>query len=257
MTFIGFLGSAILNFFANLGGICTMLLGVLRSIPSQFRHIRLISDQMLQMGVNSLPLIILTSIFTGAVSAWQAAYQMEGYVPLRYLGTGVSKAVFIELAPVLTALVVAGRVGASIAAELGTMRVTEQIDAMETLAIDPVGYLVTPRIISGLIMLPVLVVFADIIAILGATLVAVFLLNMEPETFFNGMKMLFRISDVLSGLVKALAFGLLISMLGCFHGFRASGGAQGVGLATTKAVVSSSVLILISDYVIATLLFQV
>ena len=234
-----------------------MLLGVLRSLPAQFRHIRLLSDQMLFMGVNSLPLITLTSIFIGAVSAWQAAYQMEGYVPLMYLGTGVSKAVFIELAPVLTALVVAGRVGASIAAELGTMRVTEQIDAMETLAIDPVSYLVTPRIISGMIMLPVLVVYADVIAILGASAVAVFLLDMEPETFYNGMKMFFKISDVLSGLVKAVAFGLLISILGCFHGFRAEGGAQGVGFATTRAVVTSSVLIFVSDYIIATLLFQV
>jgi len=246
-----------IRFFADLGGICLMLLGVIRSLPAQLKHLRLLSDQMLFMGVHSLPLITLTSIFTGAVSAWQAAYQMEGYVPLMYLGTGVSKAVFIELAPVLTALVVAGRVGASIAAELGTMRVTEQIDAMETLAIDPVGYLVTPRMLSGMIMLPVLVVYADIIAILGATVVAVFLLDMEPETFYNGMKMFFKIGDVLSGLVKAVAFGLLISMLGCFHGFKASGGAQGVGFATTRAVVTSSVLILVSDYLIATLLFRV
>lgn len=254
---IRFLGRSLIAFLVNLGGICTMLLGVLRSVPSQIKHARLVSDQMLFMGVNSLPLIVLTSVFTGAVSAWQAAYQMEGYVPLRYLGTGVSKAVFIELAPVLTALVVAGRVGASIAAELGTMRVTEQIDAMETLGIDPVGYLVSPRVISGMIMLPVLVIFADVIAILGAMGVAVFLLSMEPETFYNGMKMFFRISDVLSGLVKALAFGLIISTMGCFYGFRASGGAQGVGFATTRAVVTSSVLILVSDYAIATLLFEV
>ncbi len=257
MRFIRYLGSTIITFLADLGGICTMLLGVLRSLPSQLKHARLVSDQMLFMGVNSLPLIILTSVFTGAVSAWQAAYQMEGYVPLRYLGTGVSKAVFIELAPVLTALVVAGRVGASIAAELGTMRVTEQIDAMETIGIDPIGYLVTPRVISGMIMLPILVVFADIIAILGAMSVAVFLLSIEPETFYNGMKMFFRISDVFSGLVKAFTFGLVISTLGCFHGFRAAGGAQGVGFATTRAVVASSVLILISDYAIATLLFEV
>jgi phospholipid/cholesterol/gamma-HCH transport system permease protein len=257
LTFIGFLGSAILNFFANLGGICSMLVNVLRSIPSQFRHVRLVSDQMQQMGVNSLPLIILTSIFTGAVSAWQAAYQMEGYIPMRYLGIGVSKAIFIELAPVLTAIVVAGRVGASIAAELGTMRVTEQIDAMETLAIDPVGYLVTPRIISGMIMLPVLVIFADVVAMLGAMAVAVYLIDMEPETFYNGVKMFFEVSDVYSGLVKAVVFGFIIATMGCFHGFRAEGGAQGVGFATTRAVVASSVLILVSDYIIATLLFEV
>ena len=161
------------------------------------------------------------------------------------------------MGPMLAAVILAGRVGGAMAAELGTMRVTEQIDAMETLAIDPVSYLVTPRIISGMIMLPVLVVYADVIAILGASVVAVFLLDMEPETFYNGMKMFFRISDVLSGLVKAVTFGLLISILGCFHGFRAEGGAQGVGFATTRAVVTSSVLIFVSDYIVATLLFQV
>jgi len=257
LIFLRYLGRVTTSLFSDLGGICLMLAGVIRSLPSQFRHFGLITEQMLRMGVNSLPLIVLTSIFTGAVSAWQAAYQMEGYVPLRYLGTGVSKAVFIELAPVLTALVVAGRVGASIAAELGTMRVTEQIDAMETMAIDPIGYLVTPRIISGMIMLPVLVIFADIIAILGALAVATALLGIEPELFMNGMKAFFRVSDVLSGLVKAVSFGVIISTLGCFHGFKASGGAEGVGLATTRAVVTSSVLILVSDYVIATLLFRV
>jgi len=257
LNLLRYLGKVTTSLFSDLGGIVIMLANVLRSIPSQFKHIRLITEQMLRMGVNSLPLITLTSIFTGAVSAWQAAYQMQGYVPMRYLGTGVSKAVFIELAPVLTALVVAGRVGASIAAELGTMRVTEQIDAMETMAIDPVSYLVTPRIISGMIMLPVLVIFADIIAILGALLVATMLLGIEPELFINGMKSFFKVGDVLSGLVKALAFGLLIAALGCFHGFRASGGAEGVGLATTRAVVTSSVLILVSDYVIATMLFRV
>ncbi len=234
-----------------------MLLQVIRSLPSQFRHLRLISDQMLAMGVNSLPLILLTSTFIGAVSAWQAAYQFKGYVPLRYIGTAVSKAVFIELAPVLTALVVAGRVGAAIAAELGTMRVTEQIDAMETLAIDPVGYLVTPRVISGIIMLPVLVIFADVIAIFGAMGVSVLLVDVEPETFWNGVKAFFQVSDVISGLIKAVAFGLAISFLGCFHGFKATGGAEGVGKATMRAVVTSSVMILVSDFVIATFLFSV
>jgi len=255
--FIKYLGRITSSLFSDLGGIFMMMVGVIRSLPGQFRHSRLISDQMLLMGVNSLPLIILTSLFVGAVAAWQAAYQMQGYVPLRYLGTMVSKAVFIELAPVLTALVVAGRVGAAIAAELGTMRVTEQIDAMETMAIDPVGYLVTPRIISGLIMLPVLVMFADVIAILGSMVVAVFLVNIEPETFLNGMKSFFKVADVFSGLIKALVFGVIISSLGCFHGFNTRGGAQGVGLSTTRAVVTSSVMILIGDYIIATMLFSV
>lgn len=252
-----YIGDKVLAFFTDLGGILLMVAGAVRSLPSQFGHLKLLSDQMLAMGVNSLPLITLTSVFTGAVAAWQAAYQMEGYVPLRYLGTGVSKAIFIELAPVLTSLVVAGRVGASIAAELGTMRVTEQIDALESLAIDPVGYLVTPRIISGLIMLPILVIFANAVAMGGALTVALLMLDMEPETFWSGVKQFFAIGDVLSGLTKAAVFGVLISLLGCYHGFKASGGAQGVGRATTHAVVASSVMILVSDFVIATILFNV
>jgi phospholipid/cholesterol/gamma-HCH transport system permease protein len=174
-----------------------------------------------------------------------------------FLGTGVSKAVFIELGPALTALVVAGRVGSSIAAELGTMRVTEQIDALETLAIDPIRYLAMPRFVAGLFMLPALVIFADFFAMAGAVLVATKLLGITPNTFWEGVKMFFHVHDVMAGLVKAFAFGGIIAFMGCFFGFSARGGAEGVGNAAIKAVVYSSILILITDYIIATLLFNV
>jgi phospholipid/cholesterol/gamma-HCH transport system permease protein len=169
----------------------------------------------------------------------------------------VSKAVFIELGPALTALVVAGRVGSSIAAELGTMQVTEQIDALETLAIDPVRFLALPRFVAGLIMLPVLVIFADFFAMAGAVVVATQFLDITTNTFWEGVKMFFHIRDVIAGLVKAVAFGGIIAFMGCYFGFTTRGGAEGVGKSTIKAVVFSSVLILITDYLIATLLFRV
>jgi len=250
------LGKMALDFFAHVGGLFLLSLQLLRVLPRAFGAGRLLSTQMLYMGVNSLPLIVLVSVFTGSVAAWQAAYQFEGFVPMRYLGTAVGKAIIIELAPVLTALVVAGRVGASIAAELGTMRVTEQIDALEVMAIDPVRYLVLPRVVAGVIMLPVLVIFADLVAILGALAVAVNMVNISSETFLNGVKAFFYVSDMVAGLTKAAIFGLIISFIGCYQGFITAGGAEGVGQSTMRAVVISAVLILISDFVVATLMFR-
>lgn len=215
----------------------------------------LTSEQMLFMGVNSLPLVIFTSVFTGAVSAVQASYQFQNFIPMRYLGTAVGKAVIIELGPVLTALVVAGRVGASIAAELGTMRVTEQIDAMETMALDPVRYLVVPRFLAGIIMLPILTIIADLVAILGGLAVAVWFLDLTTYTFLNGVRLFFDLQDLFAGLVKSIVFGAIIALIGCFQGFRTLGGAQGVGFSTTRAVVVSSILILLSDYIIASIIF--
>jgi phospholipid/cholesterol/gamma-HCH transport system permease protein len=251
------LGRLSIDFVTEIGGIHIMMWGIIRSLPTIPSRIRLIFEQMLMMGVKSLPLVILTSTFTGFVTTWQAAYQFKGMVPLQWLGPTVAKSVFIELAPVLTSLVIAGRVGASIAAELGTMRVTEQIDALESMGIDPVGYLVMPRMMAGLFMLPVLVMFANIIAIAGGLFVALVLVNVTYEMFTGSIKMYVVVSDVLSGLLKSFVFGSIIALMGCFHGFNASGGAEGVGQATTRAVVLASVLILVSDYIMATMLFNI
>ena len=239
-------------------GEAMMLLGrILGTIHPLFRSLRLIFNQMMEIGIRSVPLVFITSVFTGAVTAWQGEYQMKEYVPMIFLGTGVSKAVFIELGPALTALVVAGRVGSSIAAELGTMQVTEQIDALETMAIDPVRFLAMPRFVAGVVMLPVLVIFADFFAMTGAVVVATKLLGITANTFWEGVKMFFHVRDVLAGLVKAVAFGGIIAFMGCYFGFSTRGGAEGVGKSTIKAVVFSSVLILVTDYLIATLLFRV
>ena len=248
-------GRKTLTFFEDVGGLAILVKRILLGLPTVFSRFQLTTEQMLLMGVNSLPLVVLVSIFTGAVTAVQAVYQISDYVPMRYLGTAVGKAVMIELAPVLTALVVAGRVGASIAAELGTMKVTEQIDALETLALDPVKYLVVPRFVAGLIMLPVLTIFADTIAILGGLGVSTVSLHVSPHVFLNGLKSFFKMTDLTAGLLKAFVFGSIISTIGCYQGFKTTGGAEGVGRSATRAVVLSSVLILISDYVVATILF--
>jgi phospholipid/cholesterol/gamma-HCH transport system permease protein len=240
----------------GLGRLSLLLGRTLIAFRHFFGSLHLIFAQMYHIGVKSVWLITITSIFTGGVAAWQAAYQFKHYVPLRYLGGAVGKAVLIELAPVLTALVIAGRVGAGIAAELGSMKVTEQIDAMESMAVDPVRYLVMPRFAAGLFMLPLLTLMADFIAMVGALLVSVSLVGIESETFMNGFKQLFKLFDLFSGLAKATAFGAIISIMGCYHGFTTNGGAQGVGQSTTQAVVSAAVLILVADYVMATLLFQ-
>jgi phospholipid/cholesterol/gamma-HCH transport system permease protein len=221
------------------------------------RSMPLVFEQARRIGVQSLPLVTITSIFTGAVTAVQAAYQLKEFVPKLYLGTAIYKSVVIELGPVLTALVVGGRVSASIAAELGTMRVTEQIDAMDAMAIDPVRYLTMPRLVAALVMLPMLTVFADILAIGGGFFISNASLDISPTTFVEGMKLYFFPRDVMGGLIKAFVFGGIISLMGCAAGLRTRGGAVGVGASATRAVVASCVLILMGDYVLAVLLFRI
>ena len=238
------------------GRFTILILDVLANWTAAFRSRGRVVDQMMFVGVTSLPLIVLTSIFVGAVSTWQTAYQIKNFVPMRYLGTAVGKAIVIELAPVLTALVVAGRVGAGMAAELGSMKVTEQVDALETMAINPTRYLVVPRVVAGLIMLPILVIFSDLIAVAGAMAVAVLFLGVSQESFMSGLKLFFSLSDVAAGLFKAGVFGLIISLVGCYQGLQTTGGAEGVGRSTTRAVVVASVAILVADYLIAVVVFQ-
>lgn len=221
------------------------------------RSVPLVVEQARRIGVESLPLVIITSIFTGAVTAVQAAYQLKEFVPKIYLGAAIYKSVVMELGPVLTALVVGGRVSASIAAELGTMQVTEQIDAMDAMAIDPVRYLTMPRIVAAFVMLPVLTVFADVLAIGGGFFISNVSLDISPTTFVEGMKLLFFPRDIIGGLIKAFVFGGVISLMGCAAGLRTRGGAVGVGAAATRAVVTSCVLILMGDYVLAVLLFRI
>ncbi len=252
------LGRRGVKFVTKLGGIFLMLGRFLVALKELPRSLGLVFDQLYTLGVKSLPLIIIISVFVGAVAAWQAAYQFKFIgAPLRYLGQAVGKAVVIELAPVLSAIVFAGRVGAGVTAELGSMRVTEQIDALESMGINPIRYLVMPRVLACLFMVPLLVVFAIFIAILGGLVVSVIGVDVSSETFLNGFRNSFQIGDFFNGMIKAAVFGLIIGIVGCYEGFHTRGGAQGVGLATTNSVVISSVLILVFNFIFALILFRV
>jgi phospholipid/cholesterol/gamma-HCH transport system permease protein len=257
-TGVPVVGRRTIGFVSRLGSTFLLLAKSVYFFKAIPRSLRLIADQCFMIGNKSVPLISITSIFIGAVAAWQAAYQFKFIgAPLRYLGAAVGKAIVIELSPVLTALVVAGRVGAGIAAELGTMRVTEQIDALDSMGINPIRYLVMPRFFASAFMLPLLTMFSIAIAIGGALLVSVLFVDISYETFLSGVKDSFQMADLVGGLVKAWLFGAIIGIVGCREGFYATGGARGVGSATTQAVVISAVMVLISDYVVATILFRV
>ena len=244
------------DWFAEIGRIAILMFDTLRMLLPALRRPRLIIDEMYAIGVQSLPLVFIVSLFTGAVAAVQAAYQFSSIVPLKFIGSVILRSVIIELGPVLTALIVGGRVGAAIAAQLGTMRVTEQIDALEAMAINPVRYLVVPRVVAAVIMLPVLTMIANIVAVFGGYVVATTSIGVSTHTYVAGLQNFFYLRDLMSGLIKAFVFGGIIGWMGCYHGFRTEGGAEGVGQATTRAVVSSCVLVLINDYVLAHVLFR-
>ncbi len=241
---------------AELGELTILVGRMIRTLPKLHKTLRLTLVQMNEMGVGSLPLVVVTSFFTGGVAAVQAAYQFQGWIPDKFVGSVVGRSVLIELGPVLTGLVVGGRVGASIAAELGTMKVTEQIDALEALAIDSIRYLVLPRFIAGAVMIPVVTIFANALAIFGGLLAAVGSIGMSTGTYIEGLRFFFEMSDVWSGMIKSLVFGAIIALMGCYYGLQTSGGAEGVGRSATRAVVSSCLLILISDYILAEFLFS-
>ena len=217
-----------------------------RALPRD-RKWQLILEQMEKVGVSSLPLVSLTSLFTGMVLALQTAYQLQKISARLYIGPLVALSVTRELGPVLTALVIAGRVGAAITAELGTMRVTEQIDALQTLATDPVRYLVTPRLLALVVMLPVLTLYADTIGILGGYLVAVYKLGIGSSLYMTMTQNALRFKDFFTGLFKAIVFAIIIATVACREGFETTGGAEGVGRSTTLSVVISFILIIAAD----------
>jgi len=237
----------------NLAQFGEMLIFAANSIISCFTppfYPRLILRQFLQMGYYSLPVVGLTAIFSGAVLALQSYSGFSRFNAESSIATVVVLSITRELGPVLAGLMVAGRVGAAMAAEIGTMKVTEQIDALRTLSTNPFKYLFAPRVIAGVLMMPFLVIIADIIGVLGGYLVSVHSLGFSPGPYIsNTFKFLERI-DVVSGLVKSAFFGLVIAIMGCYFGYNSRGGAEGVGVATTNAVVSASITILLLNYMI-------
>ncbi len=205
------------------------------------------TQQARRLGVDSLPIGIFIAIFTGIVLALLASYSFTGAVPLYFVGTLVEKTILMELAPVLTGLALAGRVGANIAAEVGTMRVTEQVDALETLAYDPLSYLVVPRVIAGIVMFPIVVAAAMMTGVTAGWLASIGLLHLSTPEFVKGFRLFFATFDVEYGLVKSASFGLAVTLVGSLRGLNTRGGAEGVGRAATGAVVVSAVLILVLD----------
>lgn len=203
--------------------------------------------QMRRIGVQSLPIALFISVFTGMVLALLASYTLTGAVPIYFVGTMVGKAVMIELAPVLVGLALAGRIGANIAAELGTMRVTEQVDALETLAYDPQSYLVVPRVTAATLMFPVVVALSMAVGIISGWLTSISLLDLSTVEFVKGLRLFYEFKDVWYGLVKSMSFGFAIALIGCIRGLNAEGGAEGVGRTTMRAVVLGSQAILVLD----------
>lgn len=254
-SFFEKVGLRVLNILRELGQISILLIGIIKGLRYLAKYRRSVLHQMEHIGVGSLPLVLIIAVFTGAVAAWQAAYLLKGIAPMSILGGTTSRAIITELGPVLTGIVIAGRIGASIAAEIGTMKVTEQIDALEIMAIQPVRFLAMPRVVASITMMPVIVVFANVIAVLGAFLVSNYFIDVSFAVFFNSVKKFFIFSDFTAGLIKAVVFGGVTALLGCHIGFHTSGGAEGVGQATIRSFVMSASMILILDYFLWMLMF--
>ena len=249
------LGRLVLSGFAGVGRVALFALrGLSRAVTPPIYPRRFL-EQMVSMGYFSLPVVGMTAIFIGAALAQQiyvggARFNAESTVPAVTV-----IALVRELGPVLAGLMVAGRVSSAMAAELGTMRVTEQIDALTTLRTDPVRYLIAPRLVAGVLVMPVLVLFTNIIGVLGGYLLATARLGFNSATYLNVTIQYLRWTDITSSMVKAAVFGFIIALMGCYHGFHSRGGAEGVGRATTDAVVSAFVLILLSNLIITVVVF--
>ena len=249
-------GHVVLEFQATVGRVVLFAgSGLSHCVRPPF-YFRNLGRQLIEIGYYSLPVVGLTAIFTGMVLALQSYTGFSRFSAEGAVANVVVVSITRELGPVLAGLMVAGRIGAAMAAEIGTMRVTEQIDALSTLSTNPMKFMVAPRLIAGVTMLPLLVVIADIIGVFGGYLVAVYKLGFNPANYLQNTFDALQTEDVVSGLVKAAVFGLIVTLMGCYHGYTSRGGAQGVGAATTNAVVSSAILILCFDYILTELFFS-
>ncbi len=255
MNFVGVVGRVFLDFIAAVGSLGIFVYETIKSCFSGRFYFKTLLKQMLEIGYYSLPVVGLTAIFTGAVLALQSYSGFARFNAESSIASVVVLSITRELGPVLGGLMLAGRIGASIAAEIGTMRVTEQIDALYTLNTNPFNYLVIPRVLAGILMLPCLVLVADVIGVFGGYLVSIYKLGFSPYAYLRSTVEFLEISDVTSGLIKASTFGFVVTIMGCYHGYNSKGGAQGVGSATTSAVVTASILILFANYIITGLLF--
>lgn len=254
MTLLEKIGEQVIGGLENAGRIMILFISTIgRLNHANFKHV---IRQMAHLGVDSLLIVKLTTLFTGMVLTVQTAHEFIKYGAQASVGGVVAIAMGRELSPVLTGVVVAGRVGAAIAAEIGSMKVTEQIDALRVMATNPIAYLVVPRLIACVLMMPILVVYADIIGTFGGYLVATLYSDISSYTFLNSIKVFADIGDVTGGLIKSMFFGGIVAIIGCHKGLTAAPGAEGVGKATTGSVVTSMILIFISNYFLSLVLYR-
>jgi len=245
------------NFFAEVGKYGRLLWWSILSLKDFSTYFETTIKRMKFIGIRSIPIVFLTAAFMGMVEAVQVLYSLEDKAPYYLVGSIVVESIILELGPVLTALILAGRVGASIAAELGTMRVTEQIDALEVMGFNPVAYLVVPTLIAGVVMVPVLTMFANVIGSVSGWIMSIITVNLSTVEFLKGARRFFLPWDLTYGLIKSAVFGFFISANAAYVGFFTTGGAEGVGKATTRSVVLSCIMILILDYLMAQFLLKV
>lgn len=244
-------GKKIINFFREFGQIIILAVRIFRYFPRAFKDRKLVTEQMVIVGTDSLPLVILIGSFTGAIAALQATNLFDKFnligLAKPFIGSSIATVVFTELTPVLTALIIAGRVGASMAAQIGTMKVTEQIDALDMMSIDKNRFLGMPRAIATLLMMPLLAVFSNVVALAGGYILTAIKFGFSYELFFESVQRFFRISEIIIGLWKSFVFGGVTALIGVHVGFSTSGGAEGVGHSTVRAFTISAASILILD----------
>lgn len=250
------IGKETVDLFNALGSFSLFFLNMIKAFFSSRLKLHKTFEQMKMIGVDSLSIVVLTGASSGAVLALQSYFGFKRFGAEGFIGPVVALSLTRELGPVLTGLMVTGRAGSAIAAELGTMKITEQLDALKTLGIDVNQFLMIPRVLAGVIILPFLSLFCTIFGIMGGYLIAVHTLHINGQEYIDGIQTYLEYSDITGGLIKASVFGLILTWVSCYKGYQTSGGAKGVGMSTTEAVVVSSILILITDYFLTALLFN-
>ncbi|WP_236870337.1 MlaE family ABC transporter permease [Candidatus Bandiella numerosa] len=255
LKYVQTLGVITLNFLEGIGRLVIFLFDILSKFFMAPVYVKKIFHQLVIIGFYSLSVIGLTAIFTGAVLALQTYTGFSRMHAESSIASIIVISITRELGPVLAGLMLAGRVAGSVAAEIGAMKISEQVDALYTLNTDPIKFLIIPKIIAGTIVLPMLVLISDIIGIFGGYLIAIYKIGFEYHSYINSTIKFLEYQDVISGLIKAAVFGFIVTFIGCFYGFKTSGGASGVGISATQSVVTSSILILLSNYIITGLLF--
>lgn len=246
-----FLAFVVSTFLRHITYLSRLICSTFSRMHLAVKNINLSIEQMYIIGLESLPLVAVTSVFVGGETVVQALYQFSGIVPMRYLGMVVSKSMVTELCPVITSLVVSNRITTAIAAEIGSMKTSEQLDAMVTLNLDPIRYLIVPKTIAAIVMLPILSIFSLFIAYIGSIITALLFVDITMHVYLQGLRLFFNPADVYVGVLKTAVFGAIIALTGSHFGFQARKGAQGVGEATTKAVMVAAMLILVFDFIIA------